>query len=241
MFDFFKRLFKLAEAEGHSIIEEIEDPIKMSEQAMRDLKKDLNDSLQNLAQAKAITISMRRQLEEQKQISSDYEKKAMLLLGKVQSGELDANEGERLAAEAVAKRDQALQSAAGLSQNVNSNEALTGQLESKIGQLRQQLSSWSNEMITLKARAKVAQASKKINKQLALVDSNSTIALLERMKTKVNEEESLATAYGELSDTSDDLDKQINRALLNPSPSSSEGLKELKQRMGLKELPSSVS
>jgi phage shock protein A len=35
----FKRLFKVGEAEAHSALDKLEDPIKMTEQGIRDLKK----------------------------------------------------------------------------------------------------------------------------------------------------------------------------------------------------------
>ena len=35
----FQRLFKTGQAEAHAIVDKLEDPIKLSEQAIRDLKK----------------------------------------------------------------------------------------------------------------------------------------------------------------------------------------------------------
>ena len=37
----FKRLFKMGEAEAHSAIDKLENPIKLTEQGIRDLKKIL--------------------------------------------------------------------------------------------------------------------------------------------------------------------------------------------------------
>jgi phage shock protein A len=37
----FKRLFRVSQAEAHAIVDKFEDPIKMTEQGIRDLKKDL--------------------------------------------------------------------------------------------------------------------------------------------------------------------------------------------------------
>ena len=38
----FKRLFKLGQSEAHSAMDKLEDPIKMTEQGIRDMKKDLD-------------------------------------------------------------------------------------------------------------------------------------------------------------------------------------------------------
>eukprot|EP01025_Chloroclados_australasicus_P014852 TRINITY_DN1702_c0_g1_i2.p1 TRINITY_DN1702_c0_g1~~TRINITY_DN1702_c0_g1_i2.p1 ORF type:complete len:846 (-),score=82.03 TRINITY_DN1702_c0_g1_i2:2094-4358(-) len=56
MFGWLKRLFGIAQAEAHSAISKLEDPVKMTEQGIRDLKNDLNKSLQSLAEVKAMHI-----------------------------------------------------------------------------------------------------------------------------------------------------------------------------------------
>ena len=60
MLGMFKRFFKVAQSEAHAALDKIEDPIKMAEQGIRDLKKDLNNSLKNLAEVKAMTIRLKR-------------------------------------------------------------------------------------------------------------------------------------------------------------------------------------
>ena len=45
----FERLFKTGQAEAHALMDKMEDPIKLSEQAIRDLKKDLHESTKALA------------------------------------------------------------------------------------------------------------------------------------------------------------------------------------------------
>ena len=74
---------------------------------------------------------------------------------------------------------------------------------------------------------------RKINQQLSSVDSSGTIATLERMKDKVMEEESLAQAYGEMSDNTSDLDDQIEKALAPSAAQGSESLAQLKKKMGI--------
>ncbi len=38
----FGRIFNVGKAEAHAIVDKLEDPIKMTEQGIRDLKKDLD-------------------------------------------------------------------------------------------------------------------------------------------------------------------------------------------------------
>ena len=110
MANVFKRLFKFGQSEAHSALDRFEDPIKMTEQGIRDLKKDLENSLKSLAEVKALTIRSRRESAEKKEIAADYEKKAMLLLKKGQNGDLDSAEAERLATEALDRKSTRLNS-----------------------------------------------------------------------------------------------------------------------------------
>ena len=80
---FFQRIFKNVQSQAHSVMDKIEDPIKLSEQGIRDLKKDLQGSMQSLAQVKAIAIRLKKDSDDQKKLAKDYERKAMLLLQKM--------------------------------------------------------------------------------------------------------------------------------------------------------------
>ena len=50
---FFQRVFKNAQSQAHSVMDQLDDPIKLSEQGIRDLKKDLQGSMRSLAQVKS--------------------------------------------------------------------------------------------------------------------------------------------------------------------------------------------
>ena len=74
----FQRLFKTGQAEAHALVDKFEDPIKMSEQAVRDLKKDLQESLRALAEVKSISIRMNKEAEDSKRLTEDYEQKRFM-------------------------------------------------------------------------------------------------------------------------------------------------------------------
>ena len=194
----FQRIFKVAQSEAHSAVEKLEDPIKMTEQGIRDLKKDLHASMTSLAQVKALAIRMRKDSEDQKKLAGDYERKAMLLLQQMQNGKLDGAQAERLATEALTKKEEAAQKSATLQTEHEQQQKMADQLQIKVEKVKQTVSRYENELITLKARARTAQSMRKINQQLTGVDSSGTVAMLEKMKNKVAEEESLAEAYGDI-------------------------------------------
>ena len=86
--------------------------------------------------------------------------------------------------------------------------------------------------MTLKGRTKTANATRKINQHLANVDSKGTVAMLERMKEKVEEQEALAEAYGEMGDATTSVDDEINKALADSKGVAvDDSLAQLKARM----------
>ena len=232
---FFTRLFKLAESEAHSAVDKLEDPIKMTQQGIRDLKKDLQASMQSLAEVKALQIRTRRDAHEKKDQAATYEKKAMLLLQKAQNGSLDAAEGDRLAGEALAKKEAASTQALATTKELQRHETMVAQIEANVKKLKSQVSSWENELTTLTARAKVAGATRKLNEQLAKVDSGGTLAMLEKMKAKVVEEEALAESYGEIAMVETTVDAEIDRALAGGADEikAADSLAALKAKMGI--------
>ncbi len=209
----FKRLFKIGEAEAHSAIEKLEDPIKLTEQGIRDLKKDLDSSLQALAEVKALAIRTRNDITKHKNKANDYEGKAMLLLKKAQAGDLDPAEADRLASEAFVKKEEELGHMNRLTGDQEKFEKNLTQLEQNVKKIRSNISHYENELKTLKARVKVSTATKKLNKQMAQIDSSSTMSMLERMKEKVEQDEALAESYGEIANESKSVDDEIDKAL----------------------------
>ena len=234
MASIFQRIFKVAQSEAHATMDKFEDPIKMSEQGVRDLKKSLQASMVSLAQVKSLAISLQKQADDQKKMAADYERKAMLILQRLQGGEMEQAEAERLATAALSKKEEALQRVATLSGDQQAQQQMADQLQTKVEELKRQIGKFENEVITLRARARTASSMRKINQQLAGADASGTVAMLEKMKNKVQEEESLAQAYGELSDVGGTIDEDIDKALALPSSTaSSDSLAELKKKMGM--------
>ena len=234
----FKRLFTYGKSEAHAALDKLEDPTKMAEQGIRDLRKDLNDSLQGLARVKAQSIRAKRELQQQKEVAADYEQKAVLLLGRAQAGQLDEAEADRLAGEALQRREQVVQRASEIGREVERFDAMTAKLETGIQSLKSQIAKWENELHTLKARAQVGRATRKINEQLARVDSNGTIAMLEKMRDRTQEEEALAEAYGDMAQVGGSIDQDIEAALGGSGPvEGSAALLELKARLAGEALP----
>lgn len=224
------RIFKFMQSEAHSLVSKFEDPVKLIEQGIRDLKKDFDESMKSVAQIKAIAIGAKKELETKKQIAADYEQKAMLLLQKAKNGELEEVEADRLAAEALKKRQEALKEVEKLTNDVKNYDASLEQMSKKILELKNKIKDSENEYNSLKTRATVARTTKKVNQQLSSVGSDSTMSMIEDMKTKINAEENLAQAYGEVAGVETSIDDEINKAI-GTDIDIQKSLTEMKQKL----------
>lgn len=230
----FRRLFKIGQAEAHSMVDGLENPIKITEQGIRDMKVDLDKSLQALAEVKALAIRARREADNYKSKASEYEKKAMELLERAGQGILEQTEADRLAENALQKQHEYAEQYNRAKADQKRFDENIAKLEVNINKLKSNISKWENELKTLKARAKVSNATKKVNKQMAQIDSSGTISMLERMRDKVEKEEALAEAYGDIANESKSLDEEIETALDTENYQASEALAALKAKMNKK-------
>ncbi len=230
----FSRLFKIGQAEAHSAVDKLEDPIKLTEQGLRDLRTEFDKALHALADVKAMVIRARTDGEQARQRAADYEDKAIHLLQRAQRGELAAPEADRLAGEALLKKAEHDAHATRAAADQERFAQSANQLDQNVQQLKGTMEKWENELKTLKARVRVSTATRTINEQLARLDSTGTIALLERMKERVAHDEALAESYGELAQRHRNVDAEIDRALTQaPADRAQHALDALKARLAL--------
>lgn len=209
----FQKFFKVIQSFLHAFVNHIQDPILMAEQAIRDLKKDYDASMKSLAEIKSLAIDTQSKIAEQTQVAKEYEEKALVLLQKAQSGDLSQADADRLASEALKKKQTAIENIKKYTLDVKNYNAMSEKMEGKIANLKEQIQNWESEISTLKARHKVAVTSRKINQQMVSMSGNNAQALLENMKEKVNKEEAMAQAYDEMTTIETDIDKEINAAI----------------------------
>lgn len=230
----FKRIFKIGQAEANASIDNMEDPIKMTEQGIRDMKEDLNKSVEAMAQVKALAIRSKNDKEEFVAKAKDYESKAILILKKAHNGDMETGDADRLAKEALAKKEGAQKQADRATLETEKFDANVTQLKSTIETVKSNISNWENELKTLKARVKVSDATKNVNKQMAELDSTGTVSMLERMKEKVAQDEALAEAYGDIANVSKSIDDEIDAAADTKDAKVSDDLAKLKEQLGIK-------
>ena len=231
----FKRLFKIGQAETNSAIDKMEDPIKMTEQGIRDMKLDLEKSTEALAQVKALAIRAKNDQETYQNKAKEYQDKAIIILKKAHSKELDAAEADRLAKEALVQKENAEKQVEQAKEESAKFDNNVAQLQKNVQTIKANIGNWENELKTLKARVKVSNATKNLNKQMAELDSTGTVSMLERMKEKVAQEEALAEAYGDIANANKSIDEELDAAADTTQAKADDELAKLKEQLGLNE------
>ena len=164
---FFQRIFRWGKSEVNSAMDSLEDPIKMTDQGIKDLESDLEKSIKALASVKASCITAKNDLEKAKQDVDDYQKKAMTFVQAAEQGKISHEEGDRLASQCLEKKSQRSQDLPQLEANYTRLQGQVSKFEDTIKTLKAQIDKWKNEAKMLKARAKVSEATANVNKQLA--------------------------------------------------------------------------
>jgi phage shock protein A len=228
---FFNRILKIGEANANAALDSIEDPVKMTDQGIRDMKVKLDESIKALAEVKAMAIRSKNECNSLRNGMQEYENKAIQLIKAAETGKIAPAEADRLATSALEKKEENSRNLQVALNNQKMYEGQVAKLDDVIGRLKQTISKWENEAKTLKARSKVSDATATVNKQLANIDADGTVAMLERMKTKVEEKEALAESYGDIAFENRSIDDEIDSVLESSSSNGSEALAALKAKL----------
>lgn len=229
----FKRLFRIGQAEIHAAVDKMEDPIKMTEQGLRELRIDLAEATEAYAKVKALAIRTENNQLQIQQESRSYAEKAILIMQKAQSGQVDMVKAEDLAREALSLHKRYYIESEELGGQVLALQQSSREMLRNTEILQENMEKWEKELRTLKARVKVSKATEQVNKQMAHADGNGIVAMLERMRSKVEDQEALAQAYGEISREKNSRKEELNSLLKDDSLSIEKDLQAIKEKLGI--------
>jgi phage shock protein A len=229
----FKRLLRIGQAEIHAAVDKMEDPVKMTEQGLRELRVDLAEATEAYAKVKALAIRTENEQLYYQQESRNYAEKAILIMQKAQTGQVDMIKAEELAREALSLRKKYYVESEELGLQVVALQQSSRDMLRNTEILKENLDKWEKELRTLRARVKVSNATVQVNKQMAQLDNNGTITMLERMKAKVEDQEALAKAYGEIGRDKSSLKEELDSLLKDDSLSIEKDLQAIKEKLGI--------
>ncbi len=220
----FERFSTMLRSNINDLISRAENPEKMLNQLILDMKTQLAKAKQEAAGAIADEKKLQADAEGLKKQAEDWERRAMLA---VQEGRDD------LAKQALMRYNEALQGAQQLHETWAKHRADTENLKLQLRQLHDKIEEAKRKKNILVARAKRAEAQQRIQQTMSGMSDKSAFESFDRMAEKIESIERKALAAAELQQEfeGDDLTQQFKQ--LEYHGSSDQQLIELKAKMGL--------
>jgi phage shock protein A len=220
----FDRLSTMLRSNINDLISRAENPEKMLNQLILDMKGQLAKAKQQVAAAIADEKKLQADAEQLKKQSEDWERRAMLA---VQEGRDD------LAKQALVRYNESLQGAQQLHETWLKHKAETENLKGSLRQLNDKIEEAKRKKNILVARARRAEAQQRIQETMSGLSDKSAFEGFERMAEKIEANERKAIAAAELQEefSGDALMKQFE--VLEYKGSSDQQLIELKMKMGV--------
>ena len=219
----FKRLGDVVKANINDLISKAEDPEKMLNQMIIDMNEHLIESKKGVASAIADEKRLERQMKENQNKATDWEKKAMIAVNASK---------EDLAKQALLRKQEYDNYAKDLQPQWEAQHQAVMKLKESLKMLQNKIEEAQRKKNILIARAKRAETTKKIQQTMGSIGNNSAFDVFDRMASKVEKAEAEADALAELSDLSQDtsLDAQF-KELESSGTSADLLLEELKAKM----------
>lgn len=220
----FDRLSTLIRSNLNDLISRAENPEKMLNQLIADMKGQLAKAKQQVASAIADEKKLQADAEAMRKQAEDWERRAMLA---VQEGRDD------LAKQALLRYNEAMQGAQQLHETWVKHKAETENLKASLRGLNDKIEEAKRKKNILIARARRAEAQQRIQETMSGMSDKSAFESFERMTEKIEQQERKAIAAAELQNEfeGDQLLQQFQALEYKGAPD--QQLLELKAKMGM--------
>lgn len=220
----FERFSTMLKSNINDLISRAENPEKMLNQLILDMKSNLAKAKQEAAAAIADEKKLQADAEALKKQADDWERRAMLA---VQEGRDD------LAKQALVRFNEAAQGAQQLHETWVKHKADTENLKVQLRQLNDKIEEAKRKKNILVARAKRAEAQQRIQETMSGMSDKSAFESFDRMAEKIEHIERKALAASEIQQEFEGDDLQAQFKQLEYKGSADQQLLELKAKMGL--------
>lgn len=201
----FKRIFKIGEAKANQIVDGLEKPELMLEQAIKDKAKQISDAKRSVMAVIATERQTKALLLKEQNEKGNWEGKAQQAL---KAG------NEELAVKALNRSQEHEQKATQLEQTWKNQKANVDQLKLEIVKMEDELSEFKRNKDFIIAQAKTAEVKKQIYEAKAKIQNDkSADDLMARMKAKAERASFEAEAAQDMADTvsGDSLENEFEK------------------------------
>lgn len=220
----FSRLGTLIRSNINELINKAEDPEKMLNQVLVDMKGQLVEAKKQVAVAIADEKRLKKQYEQETAKAQDWERKAMLA---VKAGD------DGLARAALSRKSEHDEVAKTLKQQWDAQKESVEQLKGALRGLDNKIEEAKRKRNILVSRQKRAEAQRTINETLSNINSTSAFDTFERMSERVTQLEAEAEAVSEIGGALPEATLDSQFKALEASSGIEDDLAALKQKMAL--------
>ncbi|MCH9015333.1 MAG: PspA/IM30 family protein [Gemmatimonadetes bacterium] len=224
----FERISTILKSNINDLIGRAEDPEKMLNQLITDMRGQLAKAKQEVASAIADEKKLNAHVEKEKSSAAEWEQRAIMAV--------EQNRDD-MAKQALVRHNEHMEHGQSLHETWARQKAEVESLKASLRQLNEKIEEAKRKKNLLVARQKRAAAQTRIQETMSSLSDKSAFESFDRMTEKIEEAERKALAATELSEDleRDDLSREFT-ALEIGSGSADQQLLELKKKMGM--LPS---
>ena len=227
----FTKLSTVIKSNINDLISRAENPEKMLNQIILDMRDQLAKAKREVAAAIADERKLKSQLDDEVKQSRDWEHRAMLAV---------KEERDDLAKQALVRQQEHAQRAEVLHGTWQSQAAETEKLKGSLRQLNDKIEEAKRKRNLLIAKQKRAQAQRRIHETMSGLSDTSAFEAFNRMADKIEEEERRSLAHAEVTEAlqGDTLETEFLRLESGSGGADMDArLVALKQQMGLLAAP----
>jgi phage shock protein A len=222
----FNKLSTLLRSNINDMIARAENPEKMLNQIIVDMREQLTKAKQEVAIAIAEERKLKAQAEEEGRQAQEWERRAMLAV---------QQDRDDLARQALMRQQEYAERARSLYETWQRHSEETERLKDSLRQLSLKIEEARRKKNLLVAKQKRAQAQKRIHETMAGLSDRSAFEAFDRMAQRIEDNERRALAAAEVSEdlSGDPLEREFAKLETGGGGSADMRLLELKRKMGV--------
>ena len=201
----FKRIFKVGEAKANQMVDKMEKPELMLEQAIRDQESAMREAKAKVVQVIATERQSKALLDKETEGAREWEQKAQAAL---RAG------NEELATKALVRSEEHEKRSVTLKPQWESQIASVESLKSEMRRMEDEISELKRNKDIIIAQSKAAEVKKEIYEAKAKISDSGTHDLVERMRAKAERTSYEASAAEEMATQvtgGDNLEKEFKK------------------------------
>ncbi|MBU3088594.1 PspA/IM30 family protein [Clostridium gasigenes] len=185
----FTRMSNMIKGKVNDTLDEMENPIELLDQKVRDMEEQLSKAKLNSAQVLGNVHEIKKKMDNAVRSAEDFDSKVKLAMSKG---------NEDLAKRALAKKVDCDRQVTTLQTTYEASKIQADSLKKNLAALEAEITKTRNYRDEAAARYSTAEASKQVNEILANVQTKTNTIQIDNIERKIQRKESLAQGLSEL-------------------------------------------